>query len=111
MLTIEAIRGVWKSELDGRAEFADTLEELLQKLAPDAPPEYVWNAAEVLGGILGATVVEVEQDYSNPMKWQWLESAEWLEPEGKHFEQTPHGLVDELLEERKEEAARENEGT
>lgn len=108
MLSIEAIRGVWKSELDGRAEFADTLEELLQKLAPDAPPEYVWNAAEVLGGILGATVVEVEQDYSNPMEWQWLESDEWFEPEGK---QIPRSLVDELLEERKEEAARENEGT
>ena len=109
MLTIEAIRGVWKSELDGRAEFADTLEELLQKLAPDAPPEYVWSAAEVLGGILGATVVEVEQDYSNLM--EWLESSEWLEPEGKHFAQIPPSLVDELLEERKEEAERENEGT
>ena len=109
MLSIESIRGVWKSELDGRAEFADTLEELLQKLAPDAPSEYVWNAAEVLGAILGATVVEIEQDYSNLR--QWLESAEWLEPEGKHFEQIPHSLVDELLEERKEEAERENEGT
>lgn len=111
MLSIEAIRGVWKSELDGRAEFADTLEELLQKLAPDAPPAYVWNAAEVLGGILGAPVVEVEQDYSNLMEWQWLESDEWFEPEETHFEQIPPSLVDELLEERKEEAARENEGT
>lgn len=61
-LTIEDVRGVWKAELNNRAEFADTLEDLFLKLAPDAPLTHLWNTAEVLGSLLGAQAVEV--DYS-----------------------------------------------
>ena len=59
--TIEAMRGVWRAQIDSRTYFADTLEDLLYDIAPDAPDEYRWHAAEVLGGILGAEVVEVPQ--------------------------------------------------
>ena len=60
-LTIEALRGVWRGQIDHRTEFGDTLEELLAKLAPTAPEENIWKAAEVLGGILGAEVVELQE--------------------------------------------------
>ena len=62
-LTIEDLRGTWRAQIDHRSEFADTLEELLLKLAPSAPPDAVWSAAEVLGAILGAEVVEIPQAY------------------------------------------------
>ena len=66
-LIIEDVRGVWKAELNGRCEFGDTLEDLLLKLAPDAPLDYVYHSGEVLGGILGATVVELPcaEDYES----------------------------------------------
>lgn len=58
-LTIEALRGTWHAKINGRSEFADTLEDLLAKLAPDAPEAYVWHSGEVLGSILGAEAIEV----------------------------------------------------
>ena len=61
-LTIEPMRGTWRAQMDNRVEFADTLEELLLTIAPDAPENLVWNAAEVLGAILGAEVVELVPD-------------------------------------------------
>ena len=63
-LTIESMRGMWRIQVDHRTELAETLEELLLKLAPDAPEEYVWHAAEVLGSILDAETVKIEPDYS-----------------------------------------------
>lgn len=59
-LVIEDVRGVWHAKLDGRSEFGDTLEELLLKLAPEAPESQVWATCDVLGGILGAEVVELQ---------------------------------------------------
>ena len=61
-LTIEPMRGTWRAQMDNRVEFADTLEELLLTIAPDAPENLVWHAAEVLGAILGAEVVELVPD-------------------------------------------------
>lgn len=146
-LTIEPLRGVWRCQIDSRTEFADTLEELLLKIAPGAPEEYTWHTAEVLGAILGAEVVELEtnsdpdflgiyeaifgeRDENEPWDPGGASMAEMLaaaaaDPEGKtlegvgfrwepteaqkaYFDQKP-SLVDELLQERKEEAARENE--
>lgn len=60
-LRIEAIRGVWRAQNESRTYFDETLEGLLVQLAPDAPAEYVYHTAEVLGGVLGAEVVEVPQ--------------------------------------------------
>lgn len=136
-LTIEALRGVWRAQVDSRTFFADTLEELLLILAPDAPEEYVWNAAEVLGTILGAEVVELSRNedentvFGIPIDWlitsdederqtgwtreeaaalnKFHESWHPTEAQQTYFEQKPRSLVDELLEERREEAARENE--
>jgi hypothetical protein len=51
------MRGTWRGQIGAHTEFADTLEELLMLLAPDAPEEYLWHAAEVLGDILGAVAV------------------------------------------------------
>lgn len=64
-LVIEDIRGFWKADMNGRCEFADTLEELLQKMVPDAPEDYVWKSAEVLGSVLGAECVPTSEiDFS-----------------------------------------------
>lgn len=60
-LTIEDLQGVWCAKVGYASEFADALEELLLKLAPSAPEEHIWHAAEVLGAILGAEVVEAPQ--------------------------------------------------
>lgn len=58
-LVIEELRGVWRVQVDSRSEFAGTLEELLLKIAPQHEDAHLWAAAEVLGGILGAQVVEI----------------------------------------------------
>lgn len=133
-LTIEALRGVWRAQVDSRTFFADTLEELLLILTPDAPEEYVWHAAEVLGTILGAEVVEVSRNedentvFGIPIDWlissdederqtgwtreeaaaldKFQQDESWhpTEAQQTYFEQKPRSLVDELLEERREEA-------
>ena len=38
-LTVESMRGMWRAQVDHRTELAETLEELLLQLAPDAPEE------------------------------------------------------------------------
>ena len=87
-LSIEALRGVWRAQVGPRTYFADTLEELLLILAPDAPEEYVWHTAEVLGSILGAAVVE--NDYSGEQMsaedWaSFLESWQPTEAQQAYF--------------------------
>lgn len=57
--TIEHLRGMWKAELDGRCEFGYSLEDLLQKLDPHAPVEYIAHTAEILSGILGVEYLPV----------------------------------------------------
>ena len=83
-LTIEALRGVWRAQVDSRTEFAETLEGLLLKIAPGAPEEYVWHAAEVLGGVLGAEVVELSQikdeDFSGLFAAVFAENDEFVVP-------------------------------
>lgn len=58
-LTIEALRGTWRAQHESRTFFDETLEGLFVQLAPGAPDDKLWAAAEVLGGILGAEVVEL----------------------------------------------------
>ena len=91
-LTIEDVRGVWKAELNGRCEFGDTLEELLLKLAPDAPLDYVYHSGEVLGGILGAEAVELPQFVPDSGFADWFTSAlqelEGVEPQAQSWQPT-----------------------
>ena len=99
-LTIEDLRGTWRAQIDHRSEFADTLEELLLKLVPSAPPDAVWSAAEVLGAILGAEVVELESSPQlTPDEWSEMRDL-FLESFGDGFD-TPfaddHQPVDEQI--------------
>lgn len=77
-LTIEPMRGVWRAQNDSRTFFDDTLEGLLVQLAPDAPEEYLWHAAEVLGTILGAEVVEVQPSFAESDPEGWAEMRDLL---------------------------------
>lgn len=110
-LSIEDMRGTWRAQSESRTYFDDTLEGLLVQLAPEAPEEYLWHTAEVLGAILGAEVVEIPQ--MSQVDFQALADAIFGDQDApEHWESAAddgRSLVDELLAERREEAARENE--
>lgn len=52
-LVIELIAGTWKIEVNGRSEFADTLEQLIEKADPGAPLEYTMHTTSILSGLFG----------------------------------------------------------
>lgn len=53
MLTIKYSQGLFKAQTPTNTEFAPTLEKLLERLDPGAPPEKIAAAAEILQGIIG----------------------------------------------------------
>lgn len=72
-LKIEALRGVWRAQIDHRTYLANTLEELLLEITPHELEDGVWTTAEVLGAILGAEVVETPHPSfaeSDPEGWE-----------------------------------------
>lgn len=53
MFSIRLSHGLYKAQTVGTTEFAPTIEKLLAKLDPGAPPEKIAAAAEILEGIIG----------------------------------------------------------
>lgn len=53
MLSIKFSQGLYKAQTAVGTEFAPTLEKLLERLDPGAPPEKIAHAAEILEGIIG----------------------------------------------------------
>lgn len=87
-LTIEQLAGTWKIEVGGRSEFADTLEQLVEKADPGAPLEYVMHTTSILSGILGLQYepeFEPVTDFSALAELLWgdQDSPDHWEPEAE----------------------------